>query len=926
MKSTVVVLPDNPPGGLPLAARRAGLSKLLHHVADKCMVFSDTTQEIALAASYSVETCRKLAELFRRAEIIRPMRVGHYDDGDELVYDVMGVVPPRAARVTMQVERFVGGGFAGQVYRVRVTAIDASGEVPAGLEVGGAYAVKILVPPSDFSRRFRDAVYALGFQSPFALQVNPTAARSGALWQKFIRRGAGIRLGSQRAVVDIIATFVDPTIGSCGEISEWVDGRTWRLETNDHLDVLRRWRRGDDVDPRQAGSPEYRAKRTFMADLVKLLREMGAPELARQYEWWTCKSQPNVLKRRDGETNPAAGLTGVDFRAGLALLATMPMSPGDFKLILAGLRRGSLVQFDRGNVDKLRGFVNAHGENFADMGDALEELASAERTYRHSQPDVTHNHVRLLYSRPLWSTMLDSAVTGWRVRNITDDSATTRLGGSRLGTLGFGAVGMAPLGISVAAVAVAVAAILNGTAWPAAAGIAVAVIFLARIAGRIGRRVLGRSDYRRHYTKIITSPGYFRRAMRARMAEKLIDWHRAGRVGDTKAVTLAESLLRFAAHLPLSVLPARLHRMLTDRAFAASALKYVFLRPIHLYFNADAREQWLRDMVEQGRRNHMLTDDDAKEILLRIKEPFIQKYLKSMAVHLCTLPVTQIVSVTVAIIHVLTSPELSIAEAWAEGLGIIAFFQLTPISPGSIVRGVYVLYMVIRERNYRDYNIAVFLGFFKYVGYLAFPIQMARHYPALARFMAAHWATGFVHIVPVFGERGALLEHAVFDGCYNYPLTLRRLMPQRSQWRRQQSPRHWHAAVLAVVGAAVILAAAWGYLRVTGSMPGRLAHIWFAVATAPPLVGMGVGLWAGGASSLRRILMSLGCGAAAGVLYATGHVLMRNYLAVDAPASVWDMLRQFGILSVWPAFIFALLATAGTLWSEIRPEGLVPTN
>jgi len=867
-----------------------------------------------------------LAEKFHRAEVIRPMRVGHYDAGEELVYDVTGVWPARRARLTLQVERFVGGGFAGQVYRARVWGIDAPDEAPAGLEVGGLCAVKILIPPSSFARRFRDAIYALGFQAPFALQCNPAAVRAGALWQKFIRRGAAARFGDDRAVVDVLATFIDPILGSCGEISEWVDGRTWRLETNDRLDALRRWKRSG-VCSDEAGSPEYRAKRVFMSRLVGLLHEMGAVELARQYEWWTCKSQPNVLKRRDARADPAAGLTAVDFRPGLALLPTLPMSPADFRLILTGLRRGSLVQFDRGNVSRLRVFVESHSESFADMGDALEELTAAERTYRDSQPDVTHNHVRLLYSRRLWSTMLDSVVTGWRVRNVTDDSATARLRRSRLLTGAFFVVGPAALGALTAAAALTTLALRGDVRWPAAAAAAVAVMLIGRVLGRISRRLLGRGDYRRHYSKALTSRDYLRRAIRARMAEKLIEWHRAGRVSDRSAMKLAESVLRFAAHLPLSLLPARSHRLLTDKAFASSALKYVFVRPIRLYFNAEARQQWLRDMVKQGRGNHMLTDEDAEEILSRMTEPFIQKYLKSLAVHVCTLPVTQIVSVAIAIVYILTHPELSAAQAWRDGLLIIGFFQVTPVSPGSIVRGLYVLYLVIRERNYRDYNIAAFLSFFKYVGYLAFPIQMTYRYPALARFMAAHWATGFVHIVPVFGERGALLEHAIFDGCYNYPLTLRRLMPRRSQLRRQHSPRHWHAPVMAVVGAAAILAGAWGYLGVTGSMPGRLGDIWFAAATVPLLVGVGIAAWAGGSSSLGRIATSTACGTALGVLYGAGYVLMSNYLAADAPASALDMLRQFGSLSlsVWPAFIFALLATVGALWSEVRLKGLSPS-
>ena len=186
-------------------------------------------------------------------------------------------------------------------------------------------------------------------------------------------------------------------------------GRTWRLEVDDRLDLLGRWRSGKKVDPGQLGSPEYRAKKRFMTGFVDLLGELGAPEFARQYEWSTCKSQPNCLKRTETDDDPASGLVAVDFRAGLALLPLLPMSPGDFKLILKGLTRGSLVQFDRGDIGRLERFVRSHESEFADMPGLLDELKAAERQYRNSIVDVTHNHLRLLYSRELWSTILDSA-------------------------------------------------------------------------------------------------------------------------------------------------------------------------------------------------------------------------------------------------------------------------------------------------------------------------------------------------------------------------------------------------------------------------------------------------------------------------------------------------------------------------------------
>jgi hypothetical protein len=36
-----------------------------------------------------------------------------------------------------------------------------------------------------------------------------------------------------------------------------------------------------------------------------------------------------------------------------------------------------------------------------------------------------------------------------------------------------------------------------------------------------------------------------------------------------------------------------------------------------------------------------------------------------------------------------------------------------------------------------------------------------------------------VHVVPIFGERGALLEHWVFDVLFNMPISLRRKLSRR---------------------------------------------------------------------------------------------------------------------------------------------------
>jgi len=872
-----------------------------------------------MAAEYSAQTCRRLARAFDAEGLDRPLRVGRYDVGDELVYEVTGVVPAVRATVRMVVEKFVGGGFAGQVYRVKVTGVDApEGEIP-GLSTGRTYAVKILVPPSPRAKTFRDAIYAVGFQGPFQLQANPAAARAGALWQKFIRRAAKLRLGSERAVVDILATFVDRTMGSCGEISEWVAGRTWRFEVDDRIDRRARWRPGDP----EAGvnSPEYRAKKAFMAEFVTLLHEMGAHEFARQYEWWTCKSQPNVLKRLDAEGDPAAGLTAVDFRAGLALLPFLPMAPGDVPLIARGIARGSLVQFDRGNLKTLQTFVDRHPETFADMAYAMAELHDAERVYRDSVPDVTHNHVRLLYSRRLWGTILDSAVTGWRVRNTIDEPCEGRLRRSGLLTVLFALVTLIPLGSLAGAIALCAVLPATGTLhWAAAVGCALGIWIVGSMVGKLAIRLAGRADYRRHYARAITSPAYFIRAVRARVVERAIGWHRAGRLGSEAAKRMATQPWRMLCHLPFAFLPAAIHRALTDWAFLCEKLAYVFVRPVRLYFNAEAREQWLRDMLEEGRQNGMLSEEDHATIASRVKDPFIQKYLKSLAVHVCTLPVTQIVSVAVAWLYVRAHPEFSWQEATAAATGILVAFQITPISPGSLVRGLYVLYLVIRERNVKDYNIAVWLGFFKYIGYLAFPIQMAYHYPALARFMAGHWATGAVHVIPVFGEKGALMEHAVFDLFYNRPLTIRRRMKRVAEARKDLPKRTWHVVP-------VVLAAGGIWALIDSLHAGQihaaptLKALWYLVPFPALWAGAQVAGWARGGTVGTRVKLAVLCGAAVGVL-AAGVNLAVIYGAFADPAAAiaaatGDSPTRYALLAAaWRVFWFPILAVLGALWAE----------
>jgi hypothetical protein len=860
-------------------------------------------------SAYSGDVVRELKERFRAEALFRPLCLRRYEPGEVLEYDIRGIWPSRPAHVRISIERHVGGGFAGQVYRVRILEAEAPEGPVEGLEPGRICALKILVPVSGFGRFIRNLLFGIGFQGPFSPQVNPDAARAGALWQKFIRRGARERLGSERAVVDVIATLVDPVLGSCGELSEWVDGRLWRYELDDNLFARLGWKPGRPAEG--LGSPEYRSKRTFMRDLVGLLHDMGAHELARQYEWWTMKSQPNALKRLEEDADPERGLVAVDFRAGMTLLPFLPQCPADFKLIARGAARGSLVQFDRGDIRKLESYVTAHGPAFADMMGALEELKKADRAYRDSLPDIAHHHIRLITRPRLWTAIHRAWVRGWEIRRMAGPEAAGWLRKSRLAALLFLFLGLLP---------VLTPALFLLKSPGRAAGLW--ILWLAPLFGPFVRKLWGGSDYRRHVGALMTKADYLGRAFRGHVAEALIRWHRSGRVSDKRALSIARKPGLYILHRPLAVLPAGVHRFLTDKAFLKQRLYLMFVKPVQLYFRPAVREKWLRDMVEEGRKNGMLSADEAAHILAQIDEPYIQKYLKSLAVHLATLFLSETVFLTIAAIYVLGHPDLGWAQATLRAGLIIGAFNLLPVSPGSLVRGIYVVGLCVKEKNIKDYRLALPVSFFKIIGYLAFPLQMAYRFPELARFMAGHWATEAVHVVPIFGERGAWLEHAVFDMFYNYPLSLGIRIRERDARSAKTKPRAWGIPLAVLLGMGLLTLLDFLFVRSAGRGP-ILKDVWWAAIIVPIATGFLASLWSLRKKMGKRVAAGITAGALAGLAYgAVNTFLTPLFPGLAAAAGPVALNGALALTVLWKVFIFALLAIPGALIAETRsPEG-----
>jgi hypothetical protein len=637
-------------------------------------------------------------------------------------------------------------------------------------------------------------LYFLAYQAPFSAQVHPASVRVGVLWQKLIRRAAVTVHGDESAVCDTYATFYDPELHSFGEINEWIEGRLWKYEVDDRM--FERWDFRDHP-PDDHNCPEYVHKKLFMKQLVELLHEMGAPELARQYEWWSCKSQPNALKRLGDDPSPRAGLTAVDFRAGLTLLPFLPMSPVDFRLILTGLLRGRLVQFDRSDPVQFRKFLDEHRDEFEDLQPAIDELAAQEAIHRASLPDLTHHHVRLIADGRLRRSVREGAITAWKSLGRLDEEHAASL--------------------------------------PSRPGL-FAVLFLASLVPVLGPSVVklwGNARAREHARRCLTSFGYLWRAMRGSRIETLVVWQREERLCDERALRLVRRPVRYwIQRILVGWLPSSWHRSLTEPRFAWARIREALRFSVRFLREPPFREEWLLEQVELGQREGMLSAEEAARISEQVRDPFIQKYLKSIAVHICTLPVTQVVSLLVAL-YVMVRFGQSWGESVAYAIAVLAIFQVTPISPGSIARGSYVVYLVISERNLRNYTVAMLVSFWKYIGYLGFPLQMVRQYPALSRLMAGRWAKSMANFVPVFGETGGLLEHAVFDLFFNLPLSVRRSFKAR--------PLAWSLGT-ALAATALLTFAVWGFAGVWEWRQPKLALEGVKVASIAPYDGLSGGL------------------------------------------------------------------------------------
>jgi hypothetical protein len=420
----------------------------------------------------------------------------------------------------------------------------------------------------------------------------------------------------------------------------------------------------------------------------------------------------------------------------------LPMSPGDFALIFAGLKRGKLVQFDDGNLAELGEFVDAHGSAFADLRDAHAELIATHRESRRQLPDLLNRPWRAvtsLASPPVRA----GAAEAWRNRGWLDEEHEARLAAS------------APLFV------------LLWIAW------------WIPFAGALTIRLWGSSRFRRHVASL-RDPRYLAKVMAAKRAATLIMWHRKGRISDEEALMRVHQPVRFLAErLLVGWMPVALHRALTDWPYTRQRIRVTVMFPIRFYRSAMFRETWLRGEIIAAMMKGILTRDEARRLDADAADPAMRRYLKCLAIQLCASPTTTVVSLSLAL-YVFLTVDRSWGESLALAAAVMASFAVLPMTPGSLVRGTWITALMIRERRFKEYRLVAFLSFWQYIGFISVPMQVVFRFPALSLLLLTQVARKAANRIPVFGESGALLEHKVFDLMFNVPVSIMVRLRRRS--------------------------------------------------------------------------------------------------------------------------------------------------
>ena len=607
-----------------------------------------------------------------------------------------------------RIHRAIGSGFAGQVYQAA-----PAGHVLSAQKV----ALKVLFPRSRWKDMFRSALFRLSYQTAFAPRLCEEAVRAGLAWQQLIRVGAGIELGSVEAVVRPLGYMWCNALCSFIEIQEWIEGRSPR-----------------------PGLParsfdEVQALHTFMANLARLCKRMGALGVARQYEWYTFVSQANVLVR---EVIPAGMLpfVGIDWRPGLAVPFFLPLSPTHARIIMKGLGRGRLVHYDEVDFALLDEYVQTHEEMFLAHLDLINQLKSDDALYRARLPDLWHRVPRLLNHSMQTHDLRQASVQNW----LTMGYITPR----------------------------------TAMQWERSRAVFAAAFLLDNtpLIGKVLMRLSGRPDYRKHLRLLFVDSVYRRETCAAWQRDDVADWLASGRITASRAGRLQ---LRFGHYLleklGLSWLPAGWHRLATDSAARQDWVRRLIKNPLRLLFRPAYRSIWLQDIIRRQRAGGMINTGQARLLGEQTREPQAASFIADAAF-------TAGLDLFSRLVYLL----LSLYGLTTRNFWPLLIALLGPVPPSGAVRFVFAMQKLarllpstVRRRDWaflRAQLVGVTIAPWRWVGNLYAPVEMFLYYPLLSLLLANYFLSKMVNAIPVLGGNSKLLAFWIFYLTYSLPLSI----------------------------------------------------------------------------------------------------------------------------------------------------------
>jgi len=669
-----------------------------------------------------------------KEKIKNTKREGGYDPGDHLVVsvkDIHGI----ERKVEFEIENYCGGGFAGQVYGGRCVSSEDN-----WLAAGKKFAVKIFITRSKSKSTFRDALYFLGFQSPFPYQYNEDAARTGLYLTRIFKIVCKEKFGTDEPINDCYGTFWDQKIGAYAEINEWVEGYVTEPEMDE--DIFIRMKQNSrikkDIKAGKATEQdllmphdEMSRKRRFMEQWVRLCNELGLEDIARQVYWWTGVSQPNVLTKKGADGK--LPFIWVDRRPGLPGFV---LSAGDCILFPKAVFRGSIPPFDRINFKKLRAWPAIPDKK--EWNELVDKLEETDRKYRRTQLDLFGHNIRLLLDSNLRQSINMGRIDFWRLSGRIDEKNAGRLRTSYI--LFFVQL----------------------------------ILSLIPLIGRRLQQLTGNSDFRIHLWKIFTEHTYRYDYFDKKRCQSLKLWIEEGRITWKRAEICGKSFLSYFKDMTYTWLPPGWQYILTDqecqfeffRKLFTSPLKYIFIKDYRRQVNVD----WITSRTEEDVKHGYVTREVADNFINIAGEEALQNYITGLIVTAAVKPTSEIIYVLLGVHLAFNTTTLSGLGWW----GLLAAPVVALISPAGLLRFFYCIMAKIWNRKI-PYGVALALSPIRGIGDFAFLIQTGKTFPSFSSYLIISSLCQLVEQVPVFGERGGLLSLWTVTAFISWPASLHKL-------------------------------------------------------------------------------------------------------------------------------------------------------